>query len=346
MAPKKGSLLDTDFLDDDEDDFSLRDDTEIDLSDDKEDVEVEVKEEKKPSKKDKEDDLIIEVENDTPDKDKDRWVADDEKDGKPDEITEDDLRKYSKEVQSRIKKMTARTHAERRRADDRERQLQEAIRVAGDLLKRNNQLSELVESGEKVLVGEHKSRLESQLTQAKVSYREAHEAGDVNGMAAAQENIAKAAAAMDRVSTHQATPLPRISEEDFRRQFAQQPQIDPQTQAWREKNDWFGKDTLMTGYAMSLHTELTRNRNIQPQDQAYWKTINTEMKKRFPEKFGDAPANGARRAAPVVAPAGRMGSSEARKVVLTESQVKLARRLGLTTEQYARQVMLDAKNKE
>jgi hypothetical protein len=351
MPPKKGSLLDTDFLDDDEDDFSLRDDTEIDLADDKdkEDIEVDVpeKDEKKPAKKDKEDDLVIEVENDTPDKDKDRWVADDDKDGKPEEITEDDLRKYSKEVQARIKKMTARTHAERRRADDRERQLQEAIRVAGDLLKRNNQLSELVESGEKVLVGEHKSRLESQLMQAKVAYREAHEAGDVNGMASAQENIAKAAAAMDRVSTHQATPLPRISEEDFRRQFApQRPEIDQQTQAWREKNDWFGKDTLMTGYAMSLHQELTRNRNIQPSDQAYWKTINTEMKKRFPEKFGDAPANGARRAAPVVAPAGRMGSSEARKVVLTESQVKLARRLGLTTEQYARQVMLDAKSKE
>ena len=346
MAKEKNSLLDTDFLDDEEDDFSLRDDTEIDLGDDKEPVEVEVEDGKKPAKE-KEDDLVIEVADDTPEKDKGRWVADDEKDGKPDEITEDDLRKYSKEVQARIKKMTARTHAERRAHEETKRQYQEALKAAENLLRRNNQLSELVESGEKVLVGEHKSRLESQLAQAKIAYREAHEAGDVNGMAAAQENIAKAAAAMDRVSTHQATPLPRISEEDFRRQFApQQPQIDPQTQAWREKNDWFGQDTLMTGYAMSLHQELTRNRNIQPSDPAYWKTINTEMKKRFPEKFGAAPANGARRAAPVVAPAGRTGSSEARKVVLTESQVKLARRLGLTTEQYARQILLDAKNKE
>lgn len=344
MAPKKSSLLDGDFLDDDEDDFSMRDDTEIDLHADEKDEEVDVDEkpEKKPSKK-KEDDLVIEVESDVPEKDKDRWVADDEKDGKPDEISEEDLRKYSKGVQERLKKLTARQHAERRRADDKERQLQEAIKVAENLLKRNNQLSELVESGEKVLVGEHKSRLESQLAAAKTAFREAHEAGDITAITAAQEAMAKAVAAMERVSTHQATPMPRISEEEFRKQFTPAtPQVDAQTQAWREKNDWFGKDTIMTGFAMSLHTDLTRNRGIAPTDPAYWKTINTEMKKRFPEKFESA---GPRRQATVVAPGSRSGSGESNKVVLTESQVKLAKRLGLTTEQYARQILLDARNK-
>lgn len=339
MAKEK-SLLDTDFLDDDEDDFSLRDDTTIDVSDELPPAKDD-EGKKKPEKKD--DDLVIEVESDVPEKDRGKWVADDEKDGKPEEVTDEDLRNYSKEVQSRIKKMTARSHAERRAKEDLQRQYQEAIKVAENLLKRNNQLSELVESGEKVLVGEHKSRLEAQLNAAKQAYREAHEAGDVNGMTAAQENLAKAAAAMDRVSVHQATPLPRMSEEDFRKQFAPvQPQVDAQTQAWREKNDWFGKDTVMTGFAMSLHTDLTRNRGVGPNDPAYWRTINTEMKKRFPEKFETAAP---RRQTTVVAGGNRSGSSESNKVVLTESQVKLAKRLGLTTEQYARQILLDSRNK-
>lgn len=344
MAGKKSSLLDTDFLDDDEDDFSVRDDTEIDVSDDPPDK----KEDKKSKDKDdkKEDDLVIDVESDVPDKDKGKWVVDDEKDGKPEEISEEDLRNYSKEVQSRIKKITARTHAERRAKEDNARQLQEAIKIAENLLKRNNQLSELVESGEKVLVGEHKSRLESQLAAAKTAYREAHEAGDVTAMTKAQEEIAKAAAAMDRVSVHQINPLPRISEEDFRKQFQPaQPQIDPRTVAWKEKNDWFGRDTVMTGFAMSLHTDLTRNKGVAPTDPVYFKTIDAEMKKRFPEKFGTAEPT-PRRQATVVASAGRSGSAESNRVTLTETQVKLAKRLGLTTEQYARQVLIDAKNKD
>jgi hypothetical protein len=269
-------------------------------------------------------------------------VADDERDGNPDEPTEEDLRSYSKKVQDRIKGMSARVHAERRAKEERERQLSEAVKFAESLLKRNNQLSELVENGEKVLIGEHKSRLETQLNAAKVAYREAHEAGDANAMIAAQEQIAKAAAAMDRVSVHQTAPMPRLSEEDFRRQFApkQQPQIDPQTEAWRRKNDWFGKDTVMTGFAMSLHSELTRNRGISPNDPAYWRTINSEMKKRFPERFESEQP---RRREVTVGSGERGGSSESRRVVLTESQVKLAKRLGLTTEQYAKQVLLERK---
>lgn len=337
---KKDDLLDGDFIEDaeSENDFSARD----------EDNSFEFTPEKEGEK---EPDLVIEVQSDAPEKDKGRWVADDEKDGEPDVPSEDELKNYSKSVQGRIKNVTARMHAERRAKEERERQLSEAVKFAEELLRRNNQLSELVENGEKVLVGEHKSRLESQLNAAKQQYREAHEAGDTTAMIAAQESIAKAAAAIDRVSTHRPAPMPRHSEEDFRKQFPApkpQPRLDDRTREWMEKNDWYGRDQLMSAYAMGIHKELTEVRGVKATDPAYWNTIDAEMRRRFPEKFETASgnSNGSRQRRSPVAPAQRAGASEARKVILTESQVRLAKRLNITPEQYARQLVKEQRERD
>ena len=351
MAPKK-SMLDGDFIESDEDDFSFRDnETEIDVSDsdegrrertrktqDEEDGYTFTHDDKPAKKNAKSDDdeFSVEVVSDVPDKDKGKWVIDPEKDGDPPDADEQELRNYSKDVQKRIKQTTARMHAERRRAEERERELAEAVRIAESLLQRNNQLSELVENGEKVLVGEHKGRIESQLAAAKQAFREAHEAGDVNGQIAAQENMAKAAAALDRVAMHRTTPLPRESEAELRRRFPapqSAPQIDERTLSWKEKNEWFGNDTVMTAFAMGLDQDLTKRQGIKPDNPLYWKTIDKEMRTRFPEKF-DAP----RRRSPIVPAAGRQGGADPKRVVLTESQVKLAKRLNVTPEQYARQI--------
>lgn len=347
MAGKKSSMIDDDFIDDGEEEHSFRDDSIGEFVHDVSLPEPSDKDKDKDKSKEK-DELVIEVASDTPDKDKGRWVADDGKDGEPEFPSEDEIKNYSKDVQNRISKLTARTHAERRRADDLSRQLEAAAKFADDMLKRNNQLSALVEDGEKVLVSEHKSRLEAQLTQAKNAYREAHEAGDVAGMTAAQESLAKAAAALDRVSVHRPAPLPRVQQEEFDTVFkapAAQPQkVDDQTRQWQEKNQWFGKDALMTAFAMGVHTELTKNKGIMPSDPEYWSSINKEMQKRFPERFQSQTAP--RRTETIVAPVQRTGIVNPKKVTLTESQVKLAKRLGLTVEQYARQVMKEQLEKD
>lgn len=349
MAGKnKDSLLDDNFLEDEETEHSFHDDR---FGEEFEHSAIDVSDSSLPEPKDKSGDgkkkaeFEIEVASDTPDKDKGRWVADDKRDGEPDFPNEDEIKQYSKDVQARISKMTARTHAERRRADDIQRQLAEAEKFAKELLQRNNQLSELIESGEKVLVSEHKSRLDSQLAAAKIAYREAHEAGDTNGMIAAQEAIAKSAAAIDRLSVHRPQPMPRVEESALQQVFRTQaqPQVDETAKQWQEQNSWFGKDTVMTAFAMGVHTELVKNRGISPADQAYWTTLNSEMKKRFPDRLGqDRQSNQPRRTETIVGTAARTGQNTTpKKVTLTESQVKLANRLGLTVEQYARQVYLE-----
>jgi hypothetical protein len=61
------------------------------------------------------------------------------------------------------------------------------------------------------------------------------------------------------------------------------------------------------------------------------------MRQVFPDNFEDAEPK--RKKTQVVAPATR--STAPKKVTLTRTQVQIARKLGLTPEQYAKQVALD-----
>lgn len=333
------SLLDTEF--DVEDDlFPARGEPAVE----KETPAVEVTDKEEPAE------LIIDVVDDTPESDRGKWNAD-KVSTEAAEEEEDEATKYSRKVKDRIGRETARTHAERRAKEDRERQLMEATEFARRLIQENNQLKGMIDSGEKVLITEHQGRLEGQLNQAKVAYREAHEAGDVNGMIAAQENIAKLAAQIDRMSTHRANPLPRMDEREVERFVAQrqpqQPQPDQKAVDWQKNNTWFGRDEIMTAHAMALHNRLVNQEGVLPDQPEYYNRINKEMRTRFPERFTQERETAPRRTETVVAPASRAGSGKVtRKVTLTETQVKLARRLGLTAQQYAEQLVAESGNSQ
>jgi len=92
----------------------------------------------------------------------------------------------------------------------------------------------------------------------------------------------------------------------------------------------------MTSLALGLHQRLVRE-GIDPQSDEYYERINTRMRQVFPDQFDseEKSPEKARRSS-VVAPASR--STAPKKIVLTETAVKLAKRLGLTPEQYAKQV--------
>lgn len=289
--------------------------------------------------------IEVAVVDDTPDEDRGKWTADKVPTEGAEE--EDEATKYSRKVKERIGRETAKTHAERRAKEDRERQLAEATDFARRLIQENNQLKGMIESGEKVLITEHQGRLEGQLASAKAAYREAHEAGDVNGIVAAQENLAKLAAQLDRLTTHRANPLPRMEEREVERFVAprqvQQAQPDPKAVEWQKANTWFGRDEGMTAYAMALHNRLVNQEGVLPDQADYYNRINTEMRTRFPERFTRERETAPRRTETVVAPASRTGSGKiTRKVTLTETQVKLARRLGLTAQQYAEQIVAES----
>jgi hypothetical protein len=195
-------------------------------------------------------------------------------------------------------------------------------------------------------MGEHKGRLQSMLESAKVAYKEAHDAGDAQGMVVAQEAIATAVAKMERAAAQRPLQLQKEDESVFNRPAQpQQPVVDATAQKWAEKNTWFGRDDAMTGYALGYHKQLVERDGIMPDQPEYYTRLNSEMRRRFPDRFRPTSGNGAspeRRGPPPVAGVSRTGNGVApRSVRISESQARLARRLGLTVEQYAQQIVAE-----
>lgn len=333
MAGRNNSLLDADFEDDDDftSERTFGDDTPAPKVNDVAD-------------KDEDASLVVEIVDDTPEADRDKWNADKLSTDKTDD--DDEAAAYSRRVKERIAKETAKVHAERRAKEDRERQLNELSTFSKKMLEENNRLKALIESGEKVLVTESTGRIDGQIAAAKAALHQAIEAGDVSGQIAAQENLAKYTAEKDRIGTYRPQAIPRSDEKELERFTApvqqQAPQPDQRALEWRENNKWFQRDEAMTAFAMGLHSQLVNREGIMPQGETYWNRLDTEMRKRFPEKFSNSRGE-PRRTDNVVAPAVRSNNGKVtRKVTLTSSQVQLARRLGLTVEQYAEQLALES----
>ena len=303
--------------------------------------------------------LEIEVVDDTPEKDRGKAREEPLPEAPTGIIPSDDeLKTYSESVQKRMKRMTYEYHEQRRQREAAERQVEEAARLAQELYKQNQLLRGSLKTGEKQLVEQAKGRIEAQLEAAKEKYRKAHEMGDTEAIINAQSELADLQARKVQVEAYQ----PQYQQEEPQRPPAVPPQRssavpkpDADAERWAAKNPWFQKDPEMTSTAFGVHQKLVQERGIDPrrEPETYYAELDKAMRKRFPEyEWGDAPARAqapeqpARRAQPstVVAPATRNVSSmptsgsvsqDGRKVTLTSSQLSIAKRLGLTPQQYA-----------
>ena len=312
-------------------------------------------EEKAQKKADNDDDKFeLEIEDDTPPEDRGRKAA-----PPPEDPTDEELASYDERVQNRIKKFTRGYHDERRAKEQAERERVAAEEFARKVYEENRKLKEQLKTGSEAFIETSKSAVQTELDAAKKRMKEAFEAGDSDALAAAQEEIAKATLKSERV----ANMKPIQHEENF--QDVPQPAapvVSRRTQQWVESNaDWFGKDEEMTMTAMGLDKKLARQYGSEYiGSKEYFQTIDSQMRKRFPEYFeiqsdeddDDEPPKRvepaqeetprrAKSSSPV-APAAR--STPPSRVKLKQSQVALARKLGITPEQYAKQVALLGRN--
>jgi hypothetical protein len=286
-------------------------------------------------------DFDYDVEDDTPEEDRGREPLPQEI---VDELEKDELGEYSEKVKIRLKQMKKVWHDERRAKEREAREKTEALSAAQRLLEENRRLKASMTEGEQVLVGSFKQNAEMELAEARRAYRDAYEAGDTDKVIAAQEKLSAAQFRLQQVESYRPT-LQGV--EDDVQQYQQPvaiPQPDAKTVAWQERNTWWGTDPEMTASALGLHQKLERERG--PQyigSDEYWGVIDKTMRRRFPEYFGDDKATtdksgrAGTKPANVVAPASR--STSPKKIVLKQSQLTIARRLGLTPEQYARELM-------
>jgi hypothetical protein len=292
-----------------------------------------------------EDSLEIEIEDDTPEEDRGRTPTTPEK-VKALEVEVDDLDKYSKEAKDKLIRMKRVWNDERRRADTAERERQEALNAANSLLAENRKFKELVAKNQQARHTAVTESTELKLSAAKKAYKEAYDAGDSDALADAQQAITQATLEMEHAKNFAPAPL---QEENFEVQTNQQYQPQPPTDAklntWQRQNPWFGQDEEMTAAALGLHEKLKRQGAAIGSDE-YYATLDRTMRKRFPESFDDLEPEveveqkeDTPRAKPstVVAPATR--STAPKKIRLKTSQVAIAKKLGLTPEQYVRELL-------
>lgn len=262
------------------------------------------------------------------------------------ELEKDDLKEYSEGVQQRMKQLKKVWHDERREKERVAREKEEALVFAQHAYEENKRLRERLGAGEKIFINEVTKAANTEVDAARDSLERAYESGDPKAIAKAQESLMDAKDKLREYQKFKPTPLQNDNyavQAQQRTQQPQQVQRDDKAETWRERNDWFGEDKAMTALALGTHEKLVEA-GYDPSSDAYYRQIDLEMRKRFPEKFEEeySRPTGQEKTAPrksptVVAPATR--STAPRQIRLTSSEAATARALGITPEAYAREKM-------
>jgi len=291
-----------------------------------------------------EDDVEIEIVDDTPAKDRGRKPLDKE----VADPTDDEIENYSEKVQTRIKELTHARHDERRMKEALLREKQEMERLLQYMADENKQLKQTVNYGQEVFATTAKDAAEAQLQAARRQLKDAQESFDTDAIIAAQEALMEAKVRFDQAKNYRPTPL-QDDEPVVQRELSQPQQATPdeKTLRWQAKNQWYGQPGFeeYTSYALGLHHKLV-NSGVDPRTDEYFAQIDGRMQKTFPELFGgnaektpepiQVQSEAPKKPAAVVAPASR--SSGTKKIQLSQRQLALAKKYGLTPQQYAAEV--------
>jgi len=290
---------------------------------DVEDVEYEVEGEE----------IEVDVVDDTPEEDRGREPA-----PAPEEVSDDELTQYSESVQKRIKKFSRGYHDERRAKEAALREREEALRLAQQVMEENKRLQGSLGQTHNVSLEQAKRLAATELEKAQSEYKQAYEAGDSDALVKAQTKLNVATMRAERIANARPAPLQAAENDVQQRQIPpqppvpQQPTVDQKALEWKKKNGWFGVDEEKTSFALGLHTKLVKE-GVDPQSDEYYARVNQRMRQVFPE-LADADTPRAKKG--TVAPVSR--STAPKKIVLTQSQVNVAKRLGVPLDIYAKQV--------
>jgi hypothetical protein len=277
----------------------------------------------------------IEIVDDTPPEDRGRPPMDEP----PKEVTDEELSKYDESVQKRIKHFTKGYHEERRAKESAQREKDEALKLAQSVIEENKQLKGSLSQGQQALLEQAKKVVAGELDEVRRRYKEAYEAGDTDALLKAQEDMTSVKLKSEKVNNFKPAPLQTDDFDVQTKQVTNQPSpVDPKLQTWQDKNTWFGSNKRMTAYALGLHEDLV-SEGVPVGGDTYYKRIDADIRNRFPDMFESGEPEDAvtpPKKSNVVAPATR--GTAPKKVVLTKTQVEIAKRLGVPLELYARKV--------
>ena len=275
--------------------------------------------------------------------------------------TDEELSQLGNRAQKRIKKLKWEYHEERRAKESSDKLANEAISYTQGLQTENQRLVQLVQDSQTALTDQAKHRASATLAIAEEAFKQAHDSGDSDQIAKTQKDLTNAQLAQAYAPSVSQKIIDNwkrnvlAQDQALASQASQQyvpeelPAPDARAVSWQESNDWFGQDREMTSFAYGVHERLVGEEGIDPDSDEYYKLIDNRMKEVFPTHFGSNSTNSnnvvvvdaapRRKASPVVASASRNNGAPSQRVTLTQTQVKLAERLGITPQQYAAQLI-------
>ena len=167
------------------------------------------------------DDIEIEIEDDTPERDRGRKPLDKE----VADPTDEEIESYSDKVKNRIKELTHARHDERRGKEAVLREKQELERLAQHLSEENKRLKQNVYTGQEAVIAGAQQKADTELQMARRRLREAQESFDTDAIIEAQEAVMDAKIRVEQTKNYRPAPL---QEDDFPVQTQQtQPQKAP-----------------------------------------------------------------------------------------------------------------------
>lgn len=286
----------------------------------------------------------IEVVDDTPDDDKGRpnakrFTADED----------EDLSGYADKTRKRIERLKFETHSERRQREQAERERDEAVAFARQRDAEVADLRKRLESGGAALASSMVAEREAKLNDAKRRLASAHADGDSEAIAAATADMSTASAELAQIRSRAPKPAAegeRQPERQAEPSQRQQPEIAPQVLDWISHNrSWFNKDKSKTQVAIGI-SRAVEAEGIRPGDPEYTREVDKRMKQMYPDHKSfdaDDEQDGGEKRAPRRTyggePTGRVQedreTSNPRRITLTQTELALAKRLGVTPQAYA-----------
>jgi hypothetical protein len=278
------------------------------------------------------------------------------------DVRDEEIGKYGREVQDRIKKLRFAYHEERRQREQKERDLVSTTDFAQRLHRENQELKKNVQRTEQAVVHQALTRVDAEIDSARKASRQALEAGQSDAIVDSQEKLARAVSEKERLVLLKSAPVEEVAETTPPPQ--QQPPADPRTQEWFSKNTWWKQPghEERTMLALGVHEKLkAKGVTAINNPDLYWKTIDNRLAEVFPEHAQNGNGGGNHidhdvdreedrdeKPRPLAVAGGTRSNTGAagnasrpRVIRLSESQVRLARRIGLTPEQYAHQLALE-----
>ena len=302
------------------------------------------------------DDLEVTIIDDTPEEDRRPAKADDASPEVDDDVVDKEIADYSKRAADRISKIKYEYHEERRAKEAAARESKEAVARLQTMMSENQRLQAMVEQGGEVLNKQAHNNALWAKQNAQAEFKKAYEEGDADAMTKAQEMIARATLAEQQSNNMAENVQAQVTKNmPVQKQAEPKQELDPEMKEWSSKNPWFmstvPEHQEMSSYALTIDQRL-RNQGINPEEdsQKYYAEVDKNMRNEYPNFFGvqvdqtaevvSEAGTTKRQPSTVVASATRdSGNKKPSQVRLTQTQVKLARQLGISPEQYANQLL-------